>query len=194
MRAAYGAVDVLVNNAGFGWYGEGSDMPWALARQMIQVNAAAVVHLTLLFVSEMKERGKGHIINVGSVVGGLPSQGVALYSATKSFLDTFTTALYRELRGTRVHVSVIRPGVVSTEFYDSAARRSSGLRIPLERLAVKPAAVAERVWGLLRRPHRKVYVPRLLAFVPWIEPAFGWILDRIGAPLLRRQLSRHPVE
>ncbi len=194
VRDTYGAADVLINSAGLGWYGLGTAMPWALARQMIEVNISAAAHLTLLFLRQMKTRGQGHVINIGSVVGSLPSQGVALYSATKSFLDAFTTVLHRELRGTDVHASVVRPGAVSTEFYDVAARQSGGLRIPVERLAVQPAAVADRVWDVLQRPHRKVYVPRWLAFVPWVEPVFGWLLDLIGAPLLRRQLSHHAVK
>lgn len=188
VHAAYGAVDVLVNSAGLGWYGSGADMPWTLALQMMQINMAAAVHMTLLFLQDMRDRNSGHIINVGSVIGGLPSQGAALYGATKSFLDSFTTALYRELRGTNVHISVVRPGAVDTEFYDVAAAQSDNVRIPAERLAIRPTAVAERIWGLLRRPRRVIYVPTVLAFVPWVEMLFGWIIDRIGAPLLRHQL------
>jgi len=192
-RAACGTVDVLVNSAGLGWYGFGADMPWSLARQMVGVNISAAVHLTLLALNEMKGRGRGHVINIGSVAGSLPSQGVALYSGTKAFLDAFTTGLHRELRGTEVHVSVVRSGPVSTEFYDVAARQSAGMRVPAERLAVRPTVVAERVWDLLNRPRRIAYVPRWLAFVPWVEPSIGWLLDLIGAPLLRRQLraARH---
>ncbi|MGD1993422.1 MAG: SDR family NAD(P)-dependent oxidoreductase [Anaerolineae bacterium] len=186
-RSAYGDVDVLVNNAGLGYYGFGSSMPWDLAKQMLQVNVTALVELTLLFLSQMKERGKGHIINVGSIVGSLPSQGVALYGATKSFVDSFTTALYRELRGSDVHVSVVRSGAVETEFYERVAERSPGLRIPVERLKIQPEAVAERILGLLRRPARVAYVPGLLRFVPWVELCFGWLIDRLGPLLLRRQ-------
>ncbi len=189
VRAACGGVDLVVNSAGLGWYGFGADMPWSLAQQMVQVNVSAVVHLTLLALSEMKARGRGHVINIGSVAGSLPSQGVALYSATKSFLDAFTTGLHRELRGTGVHVSVVRSGPVATEFYEVAAKQKSGLPVPAERLAVKPTAVANCIWSLLKRPRRIAYVPRWLSFVPWVEPSLGWLLDLIGAPLLRRQLE-----
>ena len=117
-HTAYGPVDVLVNNAGLGWYGFGCDMSWPVAQRIVQVNVEAVVHFTLLFLPEMRARNHGHIINVGSIAGSLPSQGVAIYAATKSFVDSFTTALYREMRGTRVHVSVVRPGPVTTEFFE----------------------------------------------------------------------------
>ena len=108
VEAEYGRVDVLVNNAGLGWYGFSTDMPWTIASEILQVNVAAAVHFTLLFLKKMRSLGSGHIINIGSISGSLPSQGVALYGATKSFLDNFTTALYRELTGTRLHVSVVR--------------------------------------------------------------------------------------
>jgi hypothetical protein len=190
VQTTYGVADVVINNAGFAWYGFGESMDWALARQMIKTNISAVTHLTLLFLPAMKARNSGHIINMGSIVGSLPSQGVALYGATKAFQDAFTTALYRELRGTDVRVSVVKAGAVSTEFYDVAQEKSDGLRLPAGRLAIRPGAVADRIWGLVRRPRRAIYVPRLLSLVPWVELAFGWLLDRLGPLLLRRQRAQ----
>ncbi len=184
---ASGGIDVLINNAGLGWYGYGADMPWPTARQMLEVNVAAVVHLTLLFLPEMRARNSGHIVNVGSIAGSLPSQGVALYSASKSFLDAFSTSLYREMRGNRVYVSIVRPGPVATEFFEAAADRSAGRRVPAEGLAVSPEAVACCICSLLRRPRRVAYVPGLLRFVPWVEPALGWLMDLLGPLLLRRE-------
>lgn len=185
--ANHGAITALVNNAGFGWYGYIESMPWLLARQMVQVNVLALTRLTMLFLPEMKKRNQGHIINIGSIVGSLPSQGVAIYSATKSFIDSFTTSIYRELRGTNVYVSVVRSGAVSSEFFDHAARHSEGRRIPLERLSVSPEMVAGRIWELLNRPARTAYIPRILALVPWMELAFGRVIDRLGPLALRRQ-------
>lgn len=185
----YGEADVLINNAGFGWYGYFTNMPWSTAMAMMQVNTAAVVHFTSLFLPEMKSRNNGHIINIGSISGSLPSQGVAIYSATKSFLDSFTTAVYRELRGTQVHMSVVRAGPVITEFSEKAADLKDGLHLPTERMGISAEAVAGRIWGLLRKPRRVIYVPRYLRVTPWIELCFGWLADRIGPLLLRRQLK-----
>jgi UDP-glucose 4-epimerase len=192
-RAAWGKVDVLINNAGFGWYGFGSDMPWPVAWSMLQVNVTAVARLTLLFLKDMKGQRHGHIVNVSSIAGSLPSQGVALYGATKSFVDSFTTALHRELRGSGVRISVLRPGAVATAFFEKASGRIAALRMPARSLAVKPERVASRVWRLLSRPSRVAHVPRLLALVPWVELAFGWLIDRIGPALLRRQTKQVPA-
>ena len=154
---------------------------------MLRVNIDAVAHLTRLFLPAMRARDAGHIINIGSISGGLPSQGVALYSASKSFLDAFTTALYRELSGTRVHVSVVRAGPVHSEFFEQVANRPAGLNIPVERFAIPAKRVAVRIWRLLQRPRRAIYVPRLLVVTPWIELLFGWLQDRLGPLLLKYQ-------
>jgi short-subunit dehydrogenase len=183
--ADYGNADVLINNAGFGWYGYYTDMHWSTAREMLEVNIAAVAHLTGLFLQRMRTRNTGHIINVGSIAGSLPSQGVALYSATKSFLDAFTTALFREMRGTRVRLSIVRPGPVSTEFFGAARKKPAGSSVPAERFAVTPALVAERIWGLLQRPRRVVTIPWPLGVAPWIEASLGWLMDLVGPMLLR---------
>lgn len=183
----FGNADVLVNNAGLGWYGYGAEMPWKMAWEMLQVNVEAVVQLTLGFLGKMRQRDAGHIINVGSISGSLPSQGVAVYGATKSFLDNFTTALHRELTGTRVHVSVVRAGPVRTEFCETALQQENGMHIPTEKVGLTSEQVAQRIWKLMLRPRRVVYLPEYLRLVPLAELAFGWIIDRLGPLLLKRQ-------
>ena len=180
-------IDVMINNAGLGWYGNAAEMSWKTARQLVRVNVEATAELTLLCLREMRKRGRGHIITVGSIAGGIPSQGVALYGATKAFIDNFTTALHRELMGTGVKVSVVRPGPVRTEFSEAALRHPNGLHVPTERIGVSSEQVAAAIWGLIRNPRRVVYIPSWLRVVPWAELAFGWIIDRIGPLLLRRQ-------
>jgi short-subunit dehydrogenase len=181
-----GAADVLVNNAGFGWYGYFNEMSWETAREMLQVNVGATTHLTSLFLPGMMERNRGHVINVGSISGSIPSQGIAMYAASKSFMDAFTTALYRETSGTRVRVSVVRAGPVKSEFCESALNRENGGHVPTERVGVTSEHVAWRIWKLLLQPRRVIYVPRWLQIVPWVELSFGWLEDRIGPLLLRR--------
>ena len=180
-------IDVLVNNAGLGWYGYFLDMTWQTAMEMLQVNVSATVQFTLLFLKKMRDNNRGHIINIGSVSGGLPSQGIAIYGATKSFLDNFTTALYRELTGTQLRVSVVRAGPVRTEFCERAATRQGGMDLPTAHTGVTAELVAHRIWGLLRWPRRVIYVPRWLAITPLVENSFGWLIDRIGPLLLKKQ-------
>lgn len=186
VKARWGAPDVLVNNAGCGWYGYFAEMPWEQARELLQVNNAAVVQLTLGFLPGMLARGSGAIINIGSINGSLSTQGTVIYGASKSFLNAFSSALYRELRGSGVFASVVRAGPVTSEFFNVSKQRQNGMAVPAERFAVSAERVAECVWRLLRRPRRVVYVPGILAVVPWIEPLVGLFMDQVGPLLLRR--------
>ncbi len=181
------APDVLVNNAGFAYYGYTDVMPWEAAREMVEVNNLAIVHLTRMFLPGMLARHSGHIINIGSVNGVMPSQGTAVYSASKAFINAFTAALYRELQGSSVQVSVVLSGPVATELFEVSAKIKHGFRVPAERAAISPDTVAASVWSLLRRPRRYVYVPWYWRWVSLAEFAFGWAMDLVGPALLKQQ-------
>jgi short-subunit dehydrogenase len=186
VSAQAGTVDVLVNNAGFGWYGYYADMTWPLAQQMVDVNILAVMHLTTLFLPGMVDRGRGHIINISSIAGGLPNQGIGVYSGSKAFVDAFSTALYREYVGSGVSVSAMRLGPVETEFYDQARNQENGGSIPAERFAVSVDRVNRAFWRLLRRPRRAVYVPGWLSVSKHVENIFGNVIDLLGPLLLKK--------
>ena len=186
VRERFGPIDVLVNNAGSGWYGYGFRMPWTTARQMLGLNVQAAVHFTLELLPEMLDRGSGHVLNVSSIAGSFYPPGVALYAASKSFLDTFTVALSRELRDSPVAVSLVKPGPVRTEFYDTARTREAGLPVPGAGRGVTAERVAELIVGLLEHPRQRAFVPSRYALMAWVEPLFGRLLDRLGPILLRR--------
>ena len=181
-----GCPDVLVNNAGFSYYGYTDLMPWDTARSMIDVNTVAVAHLTRLFLPAMLARHSGHIINIGSVNGVMPSQGTAFYSASKAFVHAFTAALYRELAGSGVNISVVSPGPVATEIFDNSEKIENGLRIPAESGAISAETVASCVWSLLLRPRRYAFVPWYWRWTAFAEFFFGWAMDLAGPVLLRR--------
>lgn len=188
IRATWGPVEVLINNAGFGWYGYAWDMPWEQAAAMLQLNVVAVAHLTHLCLPEMLARRRGFILNVGSIVGDLGVQGTALYGATKAFIGDYSATLYRELRGTGVSLCTLKPGPVNSEFFDVADH--AGGRVPGGQFAVSVERVTRRVWRLLRHPRRVGYVPGIFSLLPWVEPLFGWLLDWAGPLLLRYQARR----
>lgn len=117
------AVDVLVNNAGFGLFGPAWEIPWEQERQMLQVNILALAQLTHLFLPDMLARNSGFILLVASYGAFVPTPTYASYSATKSYVLSLGEALNYELRNTNVGVSVISPGVVATEFHQVAGQR-----------------------------------------------------------------------
>ncbi len=109
-------VDVLINNAGFGLHGGFAELPLARQLEIIQVNVAALVTLTGLFLPGMVQRRNGGILNIGSVAGFLPGPNMAIYYASKAFVQSFSEALFEELRGTGVRVTNLCPGPTETNF------------------------------------------------------------------------------
>ena len=121
-------VDVLVNNAGYGLFGEFSKLDWEREHNMLELDVIVPVHLTKLFLPGMLERGFGHVLNVASIGAYQPSPLYASYSAAKSFVLNFTEALSYELRGTGVHATALSPGVVATEFLHVAGQTPTRYR------------------------------------------------------------------
>jgi uncharacterized protein len=120
-------VDVLINNAGFGAYGEFKNIPLQTQLRMIQVNITALTHLTRLFLSGMQERKHGRIMNVASTAGLQPGPLMAVYYATKAYVISFSEAIANELKGTGVTVTCLAPGATATAFAARADMEQSRL-------------------------------------------------------------------
>ena len=113
-------VDLLVNNAGFGDYGEFAQQELARQLNMIQLNISAMVELTHYFLPDMQARGSGNIVNVSSIAGFQPMPYLSVYAASKAFVLSFTEALWAENRETGVHCLALCPGPTETEFFVNA--------------------------------------------------------------------------
>ncbi|WP_440958097.1 SDR family NAD(P)-dependent oxidoreductase [Oceanicaulis sp. LC35] len=118
-----GGVEVLVNNAGFGVYGESKDIPLAAEQAMIDVNLRALHALTRAFLPILEARDGGYIINLASNSAFVPTPGLAVYAATKAFVRHYSLALEQELSrsGSRVRVMTVCPSAISdTPFKERA--------------------------------------------------------------------------
>lgn len=130
-RAGGRAIDVLVNNAGYGLAGKFLDSSWDEHARFIQVMMVAVTELTWRFLPSMIERGYGRIINVASLAGLAPgSAGHTLYAASKSYLVRFSESLALETRRRGVHVTAFCPGFTHTEFHDVNGTRDLVNQLP----------------------------------------------------------------
>jgi short-subunit dehydrogenase len=164
------AVDVLVNNAGFGLQGAFASLPLPGQLEIIQVNLTALVELTGLFLPGMLKRKRGGILNVGSVAGFLPGPCMAIYYASKAFVQSFTEALAEETAGSGVAINVLCPGPTESNF--GTVARGGKARIMQ---TPKMSAVAVAQYGHRKfRAGRVVAIPgglnRLLVFTPRILP------------------------
>jgi len=116
-------IDVLVNSAGFGLFGEFNDCPIEKELNMIDLNIRALHMLTKLFLSDFKNRNSGYILNVASFAGFMPGGPLmSTYYATKSYVLSLTNSIYKELKqsGSNVCISALCPGPVKTNFDKTA--------------------------------------------------------------------------
>ena len=123
--------EMLINNAGFGLYGEFVSHPLPRIQEMLHVHVRTVVESIRLFLPGMIERGSGIIINVASIAGLLPIPHFAEYAATKAFLVSFSEALAEEVRPTGVVVQACCPGQTETDFHITSGFRPSSL-LPMQ--------------------------------------------------------------
>lgn len=109
-------VDLLVNNAGFGTSGRFHELdPERLDRE-VALNVRALTRLSHAALASMVPAGRGHLLNVSSVVSFQPAPGLAVYAATKAYVTSLGESLHEEARGTGVNVTTLCPGLTRTEF------------------------------------------------------------------------------
>jgi hypothetical protein len=115
-------VTLLINNAGLGDHGFFENSDWSRIKRMLDVNISALTRLTHALVPDLIRTGRGAILNVSSIASLVPVPKLTVYSATKSYVTSFSEALRAELRDTGVSVTAVCPGPVDTEFFDQAER------------------------------------------------------------------------
>ena len=121
------AIDVLVNNAGVGLQGAFAALPVERQLEMIQLNVATLTELTGRLLPGMLQRGTGGILNVGSTAGFQPGPYMAVYYATKAYVNSFSEALAEELSGSPLRVSCLAPGPTATGFAAEAGAADTPL-------------------------------------------------------------------
>ncbi len=150
-------VDVLVNNAGFGSAGRFQELEGDKETLMVRTNCEAIVALCARYVPPMVERGRGAILNLGSIAAYQPLPYQATYGATKAFVLSFTEALTGDLHGTGVTATALCPGPVPTEFEENAGIDSNWEGIPSFVLTTPEYNAAAGVEGMEKG--KRVVVP-----------------------------------
>jgi short-subunit dehydrogenase len=133
-------IDVLVNNAGQGLYGEFANTDLHNELAIIQLNIASVVVLTKLFLQDMLKKGEGKILNLSSIASKTPGPWQSVYHGTKAFIQSFTEAIRYEVEDKGITVTALLPGATDTDFFHKAKMEDS--KIMQEEMA-DPADVAK---------------------------------------------------
>jgi len=158
LEEAGARVETLVNNAGYGLVGTIGGLNKAGQLGIIDLNIRALVELTILLLPQIKA-AQGGILNVASIAAYLPGPGMAIYYASKAFVRSFTVALWQEMQGQGVTVTLLNPGLTMTQFQ---TRAGMDLTPSIEKMAGMSASEVARAGfeGLMAK--RRVVVPGLM--------------------------------
>jgi short-subunit dehydrogenase len=167
-------VDVLINNAGYGLFGEFVDIPWEREQNMLELDIIVLTHLTKLFVRGMLARRFGYILQISSNGAYQPTPTYATYAAAKTYVLYFGEALNYELRNTGVSCTVLSPGVTATAFRNVAGQRTT----LYQRVMMMPSRKVVRIGVEAMLKRRSSVVPG------WVNAFLAW-----GTRLIPRRWS-----
>jgi 3-hydroxy acid dehydrogenase/malonic semialdehyde reductase len=180
----FAEVDILVNNAGLALGLEPAQRAdvdqW---EQMIETNCAGLVYMTRALLPQMVARGRGHVVNLGSIAGTYPYPGGNVYGATKAFVHQFSLNLRSDLHGTGVRVTCIEPGLCGgTEFsevrFGGDRERAAAVYAGMQPLTAEDIAAAIE-WATSQPPHVNVNTIELMPVSQSFAP---FQVDRRDAP------------
>jgi len=178
---AFGRLDVMICNAGIGYYGPFADTPPDAMRRVVDVNLLGTLYAACAALEVFRRQGRGHIIAVSSIAGRRGIGGSALYSATKAGQIGLVEALRSEFAGTRIRASIVYPVSTVTELHD-AFERVHGRRVEGHGPRQSAEVVARAIVRCVRKPRAEVYP---LARARWLA-VLGVLLPAATDRLVRR--------
>lgn len=172
------AIDILINNAGYGVYGDFLSQPVARALDMLQLNMLSLTELTHAFAEGMAARGRGKILLVSSIGGYQATPTYAAYSASKAYVLLFGEALHEELKDRGVTVTVLSPGITATRFLAVSGQK---------------ATLYQRLVMMQSRPVARLGLKALFAgrasIVPgWLNALTAWS-NRLMPRMVQRRVA-----
>jgi len=184
----FGFVDILINNAGIGIYGNLENQTAEDLELVMRTNFLGTAFCTKAFLGSMLKRRSGHIVNVASVAGSFGVAGMACYSASKYAILGFSESLYHELHGTGVEVTVVSPIGVKTEFFNHI---SFGRKKPnYAGFFLEPQTVSKAILKASCSGRLEIMVPFYIRAGVWLKQTFPYFLNPLLGWLFRRQLNK----
>jgi short-subunit dehydrogenase len=182
----FGAIDILINNAGMGLYVPSWRVPMEEARHLMELNLFAPLALTQLAVPHMRERRSGMIVNVGSIAGKVTLPWMTLYSVSKYALGSLTEGLRMELRSDNIQTMIVCPGYVQTAFQQHVRAGQPPERvIKGRRFAIPAPRCAALIRRGVERDARTVVAPPALWLLVMAARLFPSIVEARLAETIR---------
>lgn len=178
----HGAIDILINNAGFGTFKTFDAYAIDEIEEMFEVNTLATIHLSRLIGQQMAKRGSGHIITIASMAGLMASAKATIYAATKFAVIGFSNALRLELAAHQVYVTTVNTGPVATPFFDKADPSGQYLK-SVEAFSLKPDHVAKKIIKIMGKNKRELNLPFALNIAHKLYSLFPWMGDFLARTL-----------
>lgn len=178
-------VDYLLNAAGFGVFEEALSTPMATAEAMLRTNVLGTMYMTRLVGRMMIDQGFGHIFNIASMAGKIPTPKSAVYAATKAAVIAYSDALRMELRPAGVFVTTVNPGPVRTNFFTRAGAQDYEKSVDM--FALDPETVAQHILRAVNRPVREINLPGIMAAAAKLYPLFPHVGDYLVANVFDRK-------
>jgi short-subunit dehydrogenase len=184
----FGRVDVLVNNAGFGFFGKVQDQSIEQIESVTATNYYGMIYCTKVFLDSMLYNKSGHIVNVASVAASFGVPGLAAYCGSKYAMLGFSESLYHELHGTGVGITVVSPITVKTNFFNN---ESFGGKTPnYAGYALPPKIVSNAIMRAANSPRLEIIVPLFIRVGVWLKQTLPYIINPFVGAAFRRKLRR----
>ena len=180
---AFGTVDLLVNNAGYGHHRRFLDWQLEDMERIVRVNYLGTLYFTKALLPAMVEAGRGWLVFIASAAGRIAPADETAYAASKHAVVGLAASLSLEVENAGVHVLTVCPGAIRTPFFDDEAMA----RLPAvaRRRMAEPGDLVEAIMDALARGRRDLTFPR------WI--ATGYVVQALAPSFFRRQLKKHTL-
>ncbi|QAY68433.1 SDR family NAD(P)-dependent oxidoreductase [Paenibacillus protaetiae] len=186
VAARYGRIDILLNNAGFGYFESFMEASTQSFEDMMNTNYMGMVRLTKLVLPYMLEQKGGQIVNVASMAGKLATPKSTAYSASKHAVLGFTNALRMELKGSGVKVASVNPGPIDTPFFEQADPEGTYVK-NISWFIMKPEVVADAIVRVMERHRDEVNLPKAAAAGMKLYQLMPRTADRLLGGLFNRK-------
>lgn len=180
-----GRIDYLLNAAGFGVFEEALNTSMRITEAMFRTNVLGTMYLCRLVGRQMVAQGAGHIVNIASMAGKIPTPKSAVYAASKAAIIAYSDALRMELKPAGVLVTTVNPGPVKTNFFKAAQAEDYAARIAV--FALDPQKLAARIVRAYGRPVRELNAPFVMAAAAKIYPLVPHLGDYLAGTIFNRK-------